>query len=371
MDTDTDAPTADGEEMDVDGDGCTVTAPSDAPRPPSYAAVARSSSALRSSTKSNCHQQSAVVFTSHDEVSPERVNPDGTTTTTIQTQLANVFSATMARKHTLFIKIMFQTTASKNDPTKTARAQLMEYHKMLQAIDETAILYKLEHFNVTKADACLKPTALPTTLTGLQSYADSLCPSADGGDCWCNIRVGFNKSPDEFMAELRAQAGTRKWVAKKQPLQSAHTENVGWINYLLQSTDVDFWAECINTWIDKHIERKDDTPPLVIGLNYLAIYDGLGQAAWNCLSQKIKCAKKAFMLSANAEEYLFMSNPSSESMPPEDEDSNSSSRTRGAGMSLFCVAIALALALGEQVLDGESGASDLNPLLGLCARFFQ
>jgi hypothetical protein len=170
----------------------------------------------------------------------------------------------------------------------------MEYHKMLQAMDKTAILYKWEQSNVTKADACLKPTALPTTVTGHQSYADSLCPSADGGDCWCNIRVGFSKPPDEFMAELRAQAGTRKWVAKKQPLQSAHTENVGWINHLPQSTDVDFWADCINSWIEKNIECDDDTPPLVIGLDYRAIYhDGLGQAAQNRLSQKEKWAKKA------------------------------------------------------------------------------
>jgi hypothetical protein len=95
------------------------------------------------------------------------------------------------------------------------------------------------------------------------------------------------------MAELRAQAGTRKWVAKKQPLQSAHTENVGWINYLPQSTDVDFWADCINSWIEKNIEREDNTPPLVIGLDYRAIYDGLGQDARNRLSQKEKWAKKA------------------------------------------------------------------------------
>jgi hypothetical protein len=36
-------------------------------------------------------------------------------------------------------------------------------------------------------------------------------------------------------------------------LQSAHTENVGWINYLPQSTDVDFWANCINSWIEKAV----------------------------------------------------------------------------------------------------------------------
>jgi hypothetical protein len=41
----------------------------------------------------------------------------------------------------IFKKIMFPTTASKNDLTKAAREHLMDYINMVQSINETAVLY--------------------------------------------------------------------------------------------------------------------------------------------------------------------------------------------------------------------------------------
>jgi hypothetical protein len=163
-----------------------------------------------------------VGFRTHDEERVDGVNPDGSAQTATRKKLARVFAASLARDNTLFIKIMFPTTASNTDLTKTARAQLMDYIHMVQAIDETALLYRWEQKAATKADACIKPTALPTTLTGLQSFTHQFKPNADGGDCWCSIRIGFSKDPDEFMAELRAQAASRKWMAKNRPSDSIH-----------------------------------------------------------------------------------------------------------------------------------------------------
>jgi hypothetical protein len=239
------------------------------------------------------YAKAVVGFTTHDEVRAERTNPDGSVKSVTTKSLARVFSAALARNHTLFLKIMFPITPSKTDPTKTARAQLMNYIIMLQEVDETALLYRWEQKSATEVDACLKPAALPTSLTGLQSFAHQLRPNTDGGDCWCQIRIGFTKDPDEFMAELRAQAASRKWIAKKQPLQTAFTEHVGWLNYFPQETDVDFWAEIINRWFAVNFPPDSGKTPTEIGLEYRAIFDGLGQDARKRMTDKEKWAKKA------------------------------------------------------------------------------
>lgn len=129
------------------------------------------------------YAKAVVGFTTHDEVRAERTDTDGSVKSVTTKSLARVFSAALARKHTLFLKIMFPTTPSKSDPTKTARAQLMNYIIMLQEVDETALLYRWEQKSATEGDACLKPAALPTSLTGLQSFAHQFRPNTDGGDC--------------------------------------------------------------------------------------------------------------------------------------------------------------------------------------------
>ena len=208
-------------------------------------------------------------------------------------KLASVFHLSVARGNTLFIKVMFPYDANPTDPVKTARAQLMEYFRMLLSVDDTTILYKWNKDKDLGSDACLKPSALPTTLTGIQSYADQFRPVKEGGDCWCNLRVGFTCDPDEFMAELRAQATARKWVAKKQSLQTAYTEIVGWLLYLPQATDTEYLTAQINGWIKHKIAREAGTPPMVIGLDHRAIFDGLSREAQKKMSKDERWAKRA------------------------------------------------------------------------------
>jgi hypothetical protein len=53
----------------------------------------------------------------------------------------------------------------------------------------------------------------------------------------------------------------------------AYTEHVGWMNYFPQETDIDFWATTINRWIKINFKSDSGKPPLVIGLEYQAIFD--------------------------------------------------------------------------------------------------
>jgi hypothetical protein len=242
-----------------------------------------------------------VTPTYADVTASPTMTAPGTTPMMPARKLAGVFQGTMARKHDLFIKVMFPTDSNPRDPVKNARAQLLEYFKMLIAVDATAILYKWDKEKDLAADACLKPNALPTTLTGLQSYADQFRPNAEGGDCWCSLRVGFNKEPDEFMAELRGQASVRKWVAKKQALQTAFTEVAGWLLYLPQATDVDYWTSQINAWIKNKLPREAGTPPVIIGLDFRAIYDGISKEAQKKMSKDERWANAWSMLFVNEE----------------------------------------------------------------------
>ena len=116
-----------------------------------------------------------------------RFNPISQVKPASRKALASVFTKSMARTHCLFVKIMFPSKASPKDPASACRAQLIEYFQMLISIYDSAILYKWDKEADLEADACLKPTALPTSLTGLQSYANQLKPTPEAGDCWCNL----------------------------------------------------------------------------------------------------------------------------------------------------------------------------------------
>jgi hypothetical protein len=65
------------------------------------------------------------------------------------------------------------------------------------------------------------------------------------------------------------------------------------MNYFPQETDVDFWATTINRWIEINFKSDSGKPPLAIGLEYRAIFDGLGQEARKRMTDKEKWAKKA------------------------------------------------------------------------------
>jgi hypothetical protein len=81
-------------------------------------------------------------------------------------------------------------------------------------------------------------------------------------------------------------------MAKRQPLQTAYTEHVGWLNYFPQETDVDFWTAHINLWSAKHHPPDPGKASTLVGLEYCAIYDGLGAEARKRMSDKERWAKK-------------------------------------------------------------------------------
>jgi hypothetical protein len=95
------------------------------------------------------------------------------------------------------------------------------------------------------------------------------------------------------MAELQAQAYARKWVAKRQVLQTPYMDTVGWILYLVQATNVDLLTDIVNRWIDTKVDREPGTPPLVVGLEHRAIYDGMSKDAQKKMTKDERWAKRA------------------------------------------------------------------------------
>jgi hypothetical protein len=79
---------------------------------------------------------------------------------------------------------------------------------------------------------------------------------------------------------------------------------VGWLNYFPQETDVDSWADIINHWIEKNFKPEGGKAPTVIGLEYRAIYDGLGMEACKRMTDKERWAKRLYTLSASGAKRL-------------------------------------------------------------------
>ena len=209
--------------------------------------------------------------------------------------LASVFTAAASKEtqNSVFIKVMFPVDSNPKDPVKAARSQLIEYFKMVQSVDSSAALLKWGKDTGTASASCAKPKDLPTTLTGLQSFADQFRPKPEGGDTWCSLHIQVAIDIDEFCSELVEQARVRQWVAKRHALQTAYTETVGWILYSLPSMNVEFWTSYINTWIRVNFQKDPKHPPPVIGLEHRAIYDGLGKEAQKAMSKEERWAKRA------------------------------------------------------------------------------
>jgi hypothetical protein len=95
----------------------------------------------------------------------------------------------------------------------------MNYLIMIQEVDEMALLYRWEQKSATEADACLKPAALPTSLTGLQSYAYD-----NGGDCWCQLWIGFIKDPNELVLPCPWQKKAPSFLSSSNLLVDLNAE---------------------------------------------------------------------------------------------------------------------------------------------------
>ena len=67
------------------------------------------------------------------------ISPDGSTTAGPK-QLAGVFNGVASKKNTVFIRAMFPLEATPKDLVKVACTQLVEYFKMIQLVDATAVL---------------------------------------------------------------------------------------------------------------------------------------------------------------------------------------------------------------------------------------
>ena len=100
---------------------------------------------------------------------------------------------------------MFPLEVMPKDLVKVAQTQLLGYFKMIQLVDTTAVLIKWNSKTDLDLVVCLKPSALPSTLTGLQAYANQLHLQPEGGNTWCNLCIQFFMDPGEFMQELSEQ----------------------------------------------------------------------------------------------------------------------------------------------------------------------
>ena len=92
--------------------------------------------------------------------------------------------------HKIFIRAIFPVKDNK-DHVKATFSQIAEYFKLIHMVDPSAALLKWGKEMDLDSDACLEPSALPLTLTGLQAYASDLCPTTDGGNTWCNLCIHF------------------------------------------------------------------------------------------------------------------------------------------------------------------------------------
>jgi hypothetical protein len=130
--------------------------------------------------------------------------------------LASVFTAAASKEkqNSVFIKVMFPVESNPKDPVKAARSQLIEYFKMVQSVDSSAALLKWGKDTGTALESCAKLKDLPTTLTGLQSFANQFRPKPEGGDTWCSLHIQVAIDIGEFCSELTEQARVRQWVTK-------------------------------------------------------------------------------------------------------------------------------------------------------------
>ena len=144
--------------------------------------------------------------------------------------------------------------------------------------DPTTILYHYKQTYKEEKDACAKPSALPTTITGIQQFMYGFRPASEGGDVWGNVRVGYNMSESDFLDNITQEAYMRKFWVRKAALQVAESENAGWLYLSPEALDPESTADHINAYIKHACELKGHTP-FLIACERHAIWDDKAKSA--------------------------------------------------------------------------------------------
>jgi hypothetical protein len=167
----------------------------------------------------------------------------------VRRQLAPVFTATLTRHHTLFLKARLPVDSKPKDPTAAARTKLKELGELMINQDPTTLFYKYKQTHKDEKDACNKLSQLPTTITGIQAFMNGFLPSPEGGDVWGNLRIGINSDPTEFIENVAQEARMRKFWIRKAPLQAADTDYAGWLYLSIESMHPEDPADSANLFM--------------------------------------------------------------------------------------------------------------------------
>ena len=177
------------------------------------------------------------------------------------------------------------------EATKESREFLKRFMETMIQIDPTAVtIYKWRQTSPEEKDACLLPTQLPTTITGVQSFMSGFRPKPEGGAMWGSLRIGFNSDTADFFANLEEEGRMQDFWSKQSPLQTADTEYAGFLYLSLESMHPEALSHRVNAWIMRTaplLKKK----PITIAFEYRAIWDDGPKS--NTLPPKERRAKKA------------------------------------------------------------------------------
>jgi hypothetical protein len=208
----------------------------------------------------------------------------------VHKQLAPIFAASNSHKKVHFLKIKLPVDEKPKDPTSAAWLKLKELGKLMINHDPTTIFYKYKKTHDDKRDACTKLSQLSTTITSIQAYMFSFCPSAAGGDVWGTLPIGFDSNPVDFVDNVAQEANMQKFWIRKAPLQAADTDYAGWLYLSPDAMHLEETADSLNEYIT-NIGAKTKRTPFPVACERRMIWDDKQQA--KDLSQKEKVAKKA------------------------------------------------------------------------------
>ena len=239
-------------------------------------------------------QRTNVGFSETRTEISESVQDDGSTYASVAQRMAPVFASSNTRAHSMFMRVKLPIPdhgqRHNTDATKESREFLKRFMETMIQIDPTAIVYKWRQTSPEEKDACLLPTQLPTTITGLQSYMSGFRPKPEGGAMWGSLRIGFNSDAADFFANLEEEGRMHDFWSKLSPLQTADTEYAGFLYLSLESMHPEAFSHLVNAWIIRTaplLKKK----PITIAFEYRAIWDDGPKS--NTLPPKERRAKKA------------------------------------------------------------------------------
>ena len=209
------------------------------PQKNSFALLSNSMDDEDESTPTRTTEETVSTLSSSKASPNSSLRGSGSPRTNLKVSFSEVKHA--KRKACSFLKVRLQVKAHNEGATGVSNA-LGKLLSIAREVDESVLLaiYAGDMDNPEKG-ALDAVAGLPTSITALKKYAYRVKPQKQGGTTWTNIKILHNVDIHEILQDTKDEFREEQFGLYLQPIQHHKVVTIGWIMFLHEEVDLQFW----------------------------------------------------------------------------------------------------------------------------------